>query len=93
MVQADRILNLPPKSFNAPSVYTGGGGRSSTVPVNPRPRPIGSRPAPPPIVRTHPVPPPTGPPPPPTDPPPPPTGPPPTGAPQRHNVNYPNLYG
>jgi membrane peptidoglycan carboxypeptidase len=84
MVQADRVLDLPPKSFGAPSVYTGGGGVRSTVPVNPRPRPTGSRPAPPPVVPTHPVPPPTGPPP-PTEPPP--AGPPPTDSPLRQRVD------
>ncbi|MCW2864172.1 MAG: glycosyl transferase family 51 [Actinoallomurus sp.] len=92
MVQADKALDLPPKSFAAPSVYTGGGGgRSTTAPVNPRPRPSGSRPAPPPTIPTHPIPPPTDP---PTGPP---TLPPPTGAPQRgvqrNNANYPDLYG
>jgi membrane peptidoglycan carboxypeptidase len=89
MVRADQVLDLPPKSFGAPSVYTGGSGRSTTTtPFNPRPRPTGSRPtAPQPTVPTHPIPPPTDP---PTDPP---TIPPPTGSPQRHSDNYPNLYG
>lgn len=87
MVRADQVLDLPPKPFGAPSVYPGGSGRSVTTPVNPRPRPTGSRPtAPPPTGPTHPVP-PTGP---PTGPP---TEPPPTGAPQRHKANHPDLYG
>jgi membrane peptidoglycan carboxypeptidase len=87
MVQADQVLDLPAKSFGAPSVYPGWSGRSN-VPVNPRPRPSGPRTAPPPTVPTHPLPPPTdGP---PTGPP---TIPPPTGSPQRQSDNYPNLYG
>jgi membrane peptidoglycan carboxypeptidase len=88
MVRADQVLDLPPKSFGAPSVYTGGSGRSTTTPINPRSHPPTSRPtAPPPTVPTHPIPPPTGP---PTSPP---TGPPPTGGTQRHSDNYPDLYG
>jgi membrane peptidoglycan carboxypeptidase len=63
MVQADQVLDLPPKSFGAPSVYTGGGGRPTTVPVNPRPHPTGSRPVTPPTTGpTDPVPPTDGPP-------------------------------
>ena len=90
MVQADQVLDLPPKSFGSPSVYTGGGGRPTGGPVATRPRPSGSRPAPPPTVPTHPLPPPTGE---PTGPPP--TGPPPTGAPQRHRQSntFPDLSG
>jgi membrane peptidoglycan carboxypeptidase len=97
LVDADRILDLPVKSFGAPSVYTGGGGaRPTVIPINPRPRPTdgngggggGSRPTPPPIIPTHPIPPPTSP---PTGPP---TGPPPpTGGTQRQTQNYPDLYG
>ncbi|MFB9839271.1 transglycosylase domain-containing protein [Actinoallomurus acaciae] len=97
MVQADQVLDLQPKSFGAPSVYTGGSGRSTTVPVNPRPRPTGSRPgSPPPVVPTHPIPPPI-------DPPgggggeDPPTNPPPTGGTQRglqrHGHRIQHLYG
>ena len=89
MVRADQVLDLPAKSFGAPSVYTGGGVERPTVPVYPtRPRPTGTRPAPPGgTVPTHPLPPPTeGP---PTQPPP--TVPPPS--PQRHGENYPDLYG
>ncbi|GAA4508520.1 hypothetical protein GCM10023191_068400 [Actinoallomurus oryzae] len=103
MVQADQVLDLEPKSFGAPSVYTGGGGRSTTVPVNPRPHPTGSRPvSPPPTGPTNPVP--------PTDGPPgdgggdggggggdQPTDPPPTGGTQRnlqrHGHRIPHLYG
>jgi membrane peptidoglycan carboxypeptidase len=89
MVKADDILDLPVRSFGAPSVYTGGGGRSTT-PVTPtRPRPTGPRPTEPvPTVPTHPLPPPTeGP---PTGPP---TGPP--ASPQRHRGEplYHDLYG
>ncbi|MGI5231673.1 transglycosylase domain-containing protein [Actinoallomurus sp. CA-142502] len=100
VVQADQALHLPPKSFGAPSVYTGGGGRSTTVPVNPRPHPTGSRPpAPPTSGPTDPVPPPV-------DPPgggnggggEPPTDPPPTGGTQqrglqRHGHRIHNLSG
>jgi membrane peptidoglycan carboxypeptidase len=88
MVEADRTLDLPVKSFGAPSVYTGGSGRS-TVPIIPRPHPTGSRPVPPPTIPSHPIQPP------PTYVPPtrPPTIPPPTDGPQRHIDNYPNLYG
>jgi len=90
MVQADQVLDLPVKSFGAPSVYTGGSGRP-TGPVVPRPRPTGPRPTGgPTVVPTHPIPPPTDP---PTGPPP--TGPPPTGGPQRHRQSdsFPDLYG
>ena len=88
MVKADQILDLTPKSFGAPSVYTGGSGRSATTPFNPRPRPSYSRPTgPPPTGPSHPIPPPTEP---PTGPP---TGPPPTGAPKRHSESNPDLYG
>jgi membrane peptidoglycan carboxypeptidase len=96
MVKADVILDLPVKSFGAPSVYTGGSGRS-TGPTYPYPyqsyptrsRPTGPRPAPPTgTVPTHPLPPP------PTNAPP--TGPPTNGpppSPQRHGHKYPVLYG
>jgi membrane peptidoglycan carboxypeptidase len=90
MVQADRVLHLPPKPFGSPSVYTGGGGgRSTTGPAVPRPRPSGTRPAPPTDEPTHPVPPPTG------EPTGPPAEPPPTGAPQRHRQSntFPDLSG
>lgn len=90
MVQADRVLDLPPKSFGAPSVYPGYGGvRPTTIPVAPRPRPTLRRPVPQPqpTIPTHPVPPPPT-----SKPTEPPTEPPPTGSPQRRH-SHPYLYG
>jgi membrane peptidoglycan carboxypeptidase len=94
VVRADEVLDLPAKSFGAPSISTGGGGRSDApdYPSYPnRPHPTFMRPEPTaPTAPERPLPRPTHRP--PTEAP---TGPPtiPPPSPQRHGRSHPLLYG